>query len=218
MIDQIRNELQNFCSEFGYSVEQAEKQILKIGEPQYKSGTKSILIVCFAAIAYAIKSITNILEIGTGAGNNVRILSKIFPKSNIYTIDISDTDPDYKKLSWRQTKEEAKEYKDNISRDNIHLIITNSLLLPLIDLPMKFDLIFIDGGHNHPVVGCDTMYSYSRLKKDGFLFMHDYTTLSNINDILSVVNYFGGIIDEKFRLLPDNYNQPESRIAWLRKK
>jgi len=129
VIDQIRNELQVFCSEFGYSIEQAEKQILKIDEPQYKSGTKSVLIVCFVAIAYAKKSIMNILEIGTGVGNNVRILSKIFPKSNIYTVDIPDADPDYKKLSWRQTEEKAKAYKDNISRDNIHLITTNSLLL-----------------------------------------------------------------------------------------
>ena len=79
--------------------------------------------------------------------------------------DIPDSDPDYATVAWR--KDAPKFFKDNISQDNIHFIASNSLFLPLIDLPKEFELIYIDGGHCHPVVGCDTMYSYNRLKKGG---------------------------------------------------
>ena len=210
MIARVRNEVQNFCSEFGFSLEKAEKQLSDIGEFEFH---KAFPTVYFTVASHVLKSSMDILEIGTACGNTTRVLSKLFPKTNIYTVDLPDTDPEYSMTAWRC--EALNLFEENMLRDNIHFIASNSLLLPSIDLPGKFDLIYVDGGHHHPIVGCDIVYSYNRLRKGGFMFMHDYKTG---NDVSKVVNCLDGIIDEEFRLLPANYKNPESKMAWLRKK
>lgn len=206
----IRNEVQSFCSEFGFSLEKAEKRLSNIDEFEFQ---KAFPTVYFAVVSHVLESATDILEIGTACGNTARILSKLFPETSIYTVDLPDIDPDYSTTAWRRNALDL--FEENMSRDNVHFIASNTLLLPLVDLPKKFDLVYIDGGHHHPIVGCDTMYSYSRLRKGGFIFMHDYATG---NDVSKVVSCFNKIIDEEFRLLPANYKNPESKMAWLRKK
>jgi len=206
----IRNEVQSFCSEFEFSLEKAEKRLADMDELQFE---KAFPTIYFTVVAHVLESATDILEIGTACGHTARMLSKLFPKANVYTVDLPDKDPEFRKMAWR--KGDINSFKENMLRDRVHFVATNSLFLPLVDLPGKFDLIYIDGGHHHPVVGCDTAYSYSRLRKDGFMFIHDYKAG---NDVSGVVAYFGRIIDEEFRFLPANYKNPESKMAWVRKK
>lgn len=205
----IRNEVQSFCSEFGFSLEKAEKQLSDMGEFQFRTDFPTVY---FAVVSHVLK-VVDVLEIGTACGNTARILSKLFPETTIYTVDLPDTDSDYGTVAWRRG--DLGLFKENMLRDNIHFVASNSLLLPLVDLPKKFDLVYVDGGHQHPIVGCDTMYGYSRLRKGGFMFMHDYEAG---NDVSKVVSCFNKIIDEKFRLLPATPKLPESKVAWLRKE
>ena len=60
-------------------------------------GLYSEHLIIFAAIAKSDYKIKNILEIGTHNGKTSSILSKLFPKANITTIDLEDNNPTFKK-------------------------------------------------------------------------------------------------------------------------
>ena len=66
-------------------------------------GLYSEHLIIFAAIAKSDYKINNILEIGTHNGRTSSILSKLFPKANITTIDLQDNNPTFKNTYKRDT-------------------------------------------------------------------------------------------------------------------
>jgi len=148
------------------------------------SGMSSEHEVIFSSLSLSInKSITDILEIGTFDGFNALLLSKLFPNSNIDTIDLPENDDDFINFYNR---------KDNISKfiqdrniilsknKNINFFPLNSL--KLLNHKKKYDLIWIDGAHGYPMVCIDIINSLHILKENGLILCDDVFLELNQNN------------------------------------
>ena len=197
---------------FGISWRDVEKKLIEIGMQDYakiipdydydKECYKGIRIywVFFAMAALVLKDVKNILEIGTGAGATTALIAKLFPESTVYTIDIPESDHEYKR-GWRGRRGGMYNlvFEKNIDRSNIKFIESNSFFLPALDLPKKFEFIFVDGGHFYPIVASDIMFSYHSLVDGGFLFIHDYELIpqDRSNNVSDAVNWMAWQVKEQ---------------------
>lgn len=126
------------------------------------------------------KSYNDILEIGTFDGFNSLILSNLFPNSNIDTIDLSETDDEFKNFYERKANIDKFIRNRNIilsKNKNINFFILNSL--KLLNHKKKYDLIWIDGAHGYPVVCIDIINSLHLLKENGLILCDDVHTKLN---------------------------------------
>lgn len=178
-------------------------------------------IVSFAMSSLILKNVKNVLEIGTSAGKSAFALSRLFPKSMIYTIDIGEPDPNYS-ISYKgiqeglSTEERRLAFEKNTMAENIKFIESNSFFLPSLDLPEKFELIFVDGDHNFPQVAGDIMFAYSRIRSGGFLFMHDYNMPEKFaNDVKETVDWVEARIKEKVIFLLGNTRPSIGKMALI---
>jgi len=178
-------------------------------------------IVYFAMSSLVLANVKNILEIGTGAGKSTLGLSRLFPKSMVYTIDIGKSDPNYP-MGYRgsqrgpSAEERRLVFEKNMMANNIKFIEINSFFLPSLDLPEKFEIIFIDGDHKFPQVAGDIMFAYNRIQAGGYLFMHDYyVSEKSPTDVKKAVDWVGTRIKEKILLLPGNLRQSTGRMALI---
>jgi len=147
--------------------------------------TRSYQYILFASLSkkYNIKKI---LEIGTYDGENSYVLSKIFNKAKIDTIDLPEKD--ITEGSFGNTidaiglKKHISNRNKNLLANNINFIESNSFFLPSLDnkkFKDDYDLVFVDGNHLFPEVSWDTFFGYHHLKKNGssFLIMDDLLDL-----------------------------------------
>lgn len=123
-----------------------------------------------------IQHINNILEIGTYDGSNSFLISKLFPKSRIDTLDLPDDDVTFRKIYGRQDYNKFKklnETRDKILKenDNINFIQKNSVKLT--EESKKYDLIWIDGAHGYPVVTIDIINALRLITKNGIILCDD---------------------------------------------
>ena len=142
-------------------------------------GMYSEHLIMFAAISCNTgNKINSILEIGTFDGITSIILSKIFPKAEIITIDLNDNDEIFKNIYDRENsiKREnfIKERNLRLSKnENIKFIQINSLEITIDSLDKdKFDLIWIDGAHGYPYV-CSDITNAIRLSHSQTIMMCD---------------------------------------------
>ena len=127
----------------------------------------------FASLSIS-KNIKNILEIGTYDGTNAFLLSKLFPNSNILTIDLDNEDNNFiNSYDRNQSVADFCKKRDEIlnKSHNINFKKTNSL--KLIFNNDKFDLIWIDGAHGYPVVCMDIVNSLKLLNSNGVIMCDD---------------------------------------------
>ena len=127
--------------------------------------------------------IETILEIGTFDGANAFLLSKLFEKSKIETIDLKDTESDFKNTYERKNSVEKfiKLRNNLISKiKNIKFTELNSIKLTLSQ--KKYDLIWIDGAHGYPVCCIDIINSIKLLNKNGHIMVDDVLIENNKND------------------------------------
>ena len=94
----------------------------------------------------------NILEIGTHDAQNIKLMSKLFKDSTIETIDLDETNEDFKNFYKKRDKPKLANFIDkrnNILKKlpNVKFFKKNSLEL-LKDNKM-YDLIWIDGAHGY---------------------------------------------------------------------
>ncbi len=131
--------------------------------------------VLFSSISIKKKSeILNILEIGTYDGYNSLLLSKLFSKSKIDTIDLNENDADF--INYYNRKDTVKEFvskrSNHLSQDpKINFYKLNSL--NLLNHKKKYDLIWIDGAHGYPVVCIDIINSLNLLNNGGIIMCDD---------------------------------------------
>ena len=53
----------------------------------------------------------------------------------------------------------------------------------------SMDLIFIDGGHNYLCVKSDSEKSFNMIKKNGYIFWHDYVlTKKSVRGVVKYIN------------------------------
>jgi len=205
-----------FCNDLGVSLESGEAKVKETGEVGHKYFSQGYLPMLYFTIAYlALKKVENILEIGTGYGEMAVFLSELIPSAMIYTIDAPPGDKDYERWAWRKKKEYMDMHIENMKKANVVFIEKNSFFLPSMGLPEAFELIWIDGGHDFPVVAWDTMFAYNRLREDGFIFMHDY---AEGDDVCKVHNHVSDIIVDETGLLPESKQCVKHKVAWIRRR
>ncbi len=138
--------------------------------------------IIFSAIASK-KKVNKILEIGTFDGWNSYLLSKLFPSSQIVTLDLDEKDRNFSKFYNRQDKlndfilERNKILKKS---DNIVFRKTNSI--NMINFKEKYDLIWIDGAHGYPVATIDIVNALNLVEKEGIILCDDVFIQRPINE------------------------------------
>ena len=155
-------------------------------------GLYSEHLIIFAALAKSDYKINNILEIGTHNGRTSSILSKLFPKANITTIDLEDNDPIFKNTYNRNTnlKLFIKNRNKLISQQkNINFLQINSLKLSISknNIPEQ-DLIWVDGAHGYPIVSADITNSIKLMNNKTILMCDDIWKKTRKNDNMYVSN------------------------------
>lgn len=209
-------------TEFGITLVKARQLLSDIGLVDYARDLKGHLYVLYFAMAsLAIADAKNILELGTGLGQATAVLSDLFPETTVYTIDLPERDRDYH-MSWRKRKaKHIKVFKKSIARDNVIFIQSNTFFLPSLELPNRFELIWVDGGHKFPVVAWDIMFAYNHLSSGGFMLMHDYSVESYpMSQVKDVVDYMDGRIKERIQILPPTLDlkiSENAKIICIRK-
>lgn len=169
-------------------------------------------------------NVKNVLEIGSGSGGGTNRLSRLFPKATVFTVDIPIEEAVKSDVSWRvRHPNRIREFRQNIARDNIVFIDSNSFFLPMLDLPKQFDFIFVDGDHKDPPVGADIMFAYHRVRPGGFLFMDNYDIKPDPElAVAHVIESIRGLVEEEILLLPMYLYPPAcvemQRLAMLIKK
>ena len=176
-------------SEWNFDRKQAISKIDTVLQELYKenysenNGMWSEHLVIMAAISMQPNQIRNILEIGTFDGQTARILSKLFPESEITTIDLPQNIVDTKKI-YKYAHEGNKLQSQRINNlegcTNIRFIEQNSL--NLIYENSKFDLIWVDGAHGYPVVAIDLINSLRMVTPHGYVMCDDVYDFTYSND------------------------------------
>lgn len=155
-------------------LEDTRKKIPLFDEDVHVKSQKnqSTHLLAFAALKVAGFSPKNILEIGTYLGFTTCFLSHLYPEAKIYTAALPPDDPvfdDYHILSGQGVD---KVFDQRLARPNITVLKKNSGFLWEENLP-DFELIWLDGGHQYPVVAWDHFYALSKLVTGGWLFSDD---------------------------------------------
>jgi len=133
-----------------------------------KRGMWSEHLLLFASIATSGRAINSILEIGTFNGETARILSALFPSSQILTVDLSFSEIQKTKMYEYETKNSQLILKRNENLKllhNVKFLERNSLLL--MNTTKSFDLIWIDGDHSYPVAAIDIANAVRMLDPNG---------------------------------------------------
>lgn len=189
-------ELEKVFIEFDLTVAEVEE---KMTEAELDDDMRSAVYSFYFAMASLVLSDSvNILELGTGWGRGVATLSRLFPSATVYTIDVLESDKIFSRTYSRRRRRGVDGFKENISRENVVFIESNTFFLPSLELPDKFDLIWIDGAHDFPAVAWDIMFAYNHMNDGGFMLMHDCEE-TRVKDVLG---YIRSRIKEEIRLFP----------------
>ena len=153
-------------------------------------GLYSEHLIIFSAIARSNYKIKNILEIGTHNVKTASILSRLFPKAQITTIDLDDDDKTFKETYKRDKN--LKLFIQNRNKilskhSNINFMQFNSLNLTITNKNIpKQDLIWVDGAHGYPVVSSDITNAIRLMNKSSILMCDDIWKSTKKNDDMYV--------------------------------
>ena len=191
----ISNKLQNIYLRNSYSREkyedEQEKIFIKLGlsrergiiklnslKSQYSFLEKPMSSEhqnLFASISIK-ENIKDILEIGTFDGTNAFLLSQLFEYAQIETIDLDETNDEFRESYGREEAEKFKifcEERDKILSLSKNIIFKKKNSLQLTFSDKKYDLIWIDGAHGYPVAPIDIANSLRLLKPNGIIVCDD---------------------------------------------
>ena len=212
-------------------LEETRKKIPLFDEDVHVKSQKnqSTHLLAFAALKVAGFSPENILEIGTYLGFTTCFLSHLYPESQIYTAALPPDDPVFDDYHILDGKSVDKVYEQRLARSNITVLKKNSGFLWEESLP-DFDLIWLDGGHQYPVVAWDHFYALSKLVSGGWLFSDDIVRPDEDErseddprfDAYHTVEYYSNRLQNKFEYLlkredASTYMYAKKYIAYLKK-
>ena len=159
-----------------HGLEKLNSVLKELFNKQYdeRDGMFSEHLVLLASISVSDVVIRNILEIGTYDGRTARILSKLFPKAHILTIDLPSTDEKFESSYNRRGALDTfvtKRNKNFTEASNVEFKEMNSLELSKCE--ETFDLIWIDGAHGYPVIAMDLINSFRLANNNGYVLIDD---------------------------------------------
>lgn len=220
-----RQKMKRTCEIFGVDIADVERKLASLGDEgllvsrydddadgyKFRSiryyDTQGLHLNRFYYVmaSLALKDVNNVLELGTGDALSTVVLSNLFPKAGIFTVDLPQDDPMYKR--WHQKTERApkreKQRKERLGRENITAFEINTFFLPILRLPEKFEFILVDGDHTYPQCPGDVIFAYSRVAEGGFVFFHDYYEEKNPDCcVKEVVDWMAKRIPEKVFTFP----------------
>ncbi len=129
----------------------------------------------------------NIFEFGTCSGKTTYIMALNSPtNAKIKTITLNEEQASKlnyingeSKSAFLNAKNESTYNKFMFSgtdfENKIEFSYKDSMELDTKNLKNKYDLIFIDGGHTYSVIKNDSQKALEMVKKNGYIFWHDYT-------------------------------------------
>jgi predicted O-methyltransferase YrrM len=135
-------------------------------------------LLVFGALSKALPDAREILEVGTYDGRAALLLANLFPQARVTTIDLAANDPIYaQSYQSARTAEFVRRRDETLSRSNrVQFLETNSLSL-VTDLGSgRFDLVWVDGDHDFPVVAVDLANAVRLAKPGGFVMCDDVVT------------------------------------------
>ena len=147
---------------------------IKVQFPFLNRNMSSEHEVFFSGLSLSNGKIEKILEIGTHDGKNSLLLSLLFNKAEIDTIDLPHTSEYFVKFYNRENKLDdfIKSRNEILKKNNkIKFIETNSI--NLLNSNKKYDLIWIDGAHGYPVVCIDIINSLKLINTNGIIMCDD---------------------------------------------
>lgn len=146
-------------------------------------------LVIFSAISLEKESTVNsILEIGTFKGETTLILSILFPKAKITSIDLSqDEMRELKEYSYatNNPKESLLESRNNLINKNKNIKFIEMDSLNLYSFKESFDLIWIDGAHGFPFVAIDITNALRMVNQNGIILCDDVYLNSKKQDSMT---------------------------------
>ena len=158
---------------------------LDLEEYDEMNGMYSEHMVLFAALSVSkASSSLAILEIGTWNASFTKILSSLFPSSEILTIDLPVQDDDFVSSYGRSRNVDkflALRAKNLKNLNNVKFVEMNSLMLS-IEVAHKFDLVWVDGAHGYPTVACDIANTVRLLNENGICLVDDVWDNLSFND------------------------------------
>jgi hypothetical protein len=163
--------------DYGAAMVRLNEALARLGWGEYSEslGVGSIHWVLFAALS-AQYQMRRILEIGTYDGETTQLLSQLFPAAHITTVDLPHGDPRFIELYDRRDPKKRQAFIDrqraNTRGSNIELVLSDSFLLPA-RLQPGFDLIWVDGGHNYPVIAWDLCNAFHLCAANGWVLCDD---------------------------------------------
>lgn len=137
-----------------------------------------------------------LLEIGSFRGRTALNIIYNYPKLNVFTFDLpynvyNETDLKYKLIesdkaqAFHKNKNELKNnYTNYFSK--IKTLEGDSATYDFSKYYNFFDIIIIDGSHKYENVLIDSENSLKMIKKNGFIFWHDYS--KDHIDVLKAIN------------------------------
>lgn len=117
------------------------------------------------------------LEVGTASGVTAAIVATYRPDARIVSLDIFEpaahADEDRVSHDDADPLKRFGNWADN-ARKNQSLFVGTLMQFRRLQPAVRFDLIFIDGGHNFESVYNDLLLAPSLLKEGGTIICHDY--------------------------------------------
>ena len=145
---------------------------------------------------------SNIFEFGTCSGKTTYIMAlNSPPQAKIKTITLNESQASKLVMSKGENKIAFKNIKNESSynqfmfsntdcENKIEISYENSIELNIENLKNKYDLIFIDGGHTYSVIKNDSEKALQMVKKNGYIFWHDYLPgKTSTKDVYKYLNF-----------------------------
>jgi predicted O-methyltransferase YrrM len=177
-VQQQENDMNLIGLNRSHGLEKLNSVLKELFNKQYdeRDGMFSEHLVLLASISVSVSDvdIRNILEIGTYDGRTARILSKLFPKAHILTIDLPSTNEKFENSYNRRSELNTfltKRNKNLIEASNVEFKEMNSLELSKCE--ENFDLIWIDGAHGYPIIAMDLINSFRIANNNGYVLIDD---------------------------------------------
>lgn len=175
-------------------------------------GSATLLETAILIALCKLSCATQVFEFGTYLGGTTAVLAANLEGGRVTSIDLdtadihvlgsgsqnhnesAENDDFLRRVSMGQLPQYVEHSPESV-RKRIQLLKGDSRDLDIVSLNFqnKFDLVFIDGGHDSVTVASDSANAFQMIKENGVVVWHDYG--SNVHS--EVTDYVNSLADQK---------------------